>query len=157
MIEFNGEICGACKTFLLKEQIKFQTLASLIAVALFFIPVILLSVFWRSDALIIFIPFVLLVIFSLIPPSKSSQKKFVPKRIYLDLTEETIIREHEEGEEFRMISSVKKVVDYGEWYYFIFNYEDRDPYFICQKELLTIGTIKEFEELFDGKIERRVN
>ena len=55
-------------------------------------------------------------------------------------------------ERFRMLNSVKEILDYGEWYYFIFNYEDRDPYFVCQKDLLTQGTLEEFEALFEGKI-----
>ena len=54
-----------------------------------------------------------------------------------------------------MIDSVKRVVDYGEWYDFVFYYSDRDLYFVCQKSLLTKGTLEEFEALFEGKIVRK--
>ena len=47
------------------------------------------------------------------------------------------------------------IIDYGEWYYVKFNLGDRDPYFVCQKDLLKNGTIEEFEALFEGKIERK--
>ena len=55
-----------------------------------------------------------------------------------------------------MIDSVDTVIDYGDWYHLLFNFEDRDTYFVCQKNLLTKGTLEEFEALFDGKIERRL-
>ena len=51
-----------------------------------------------------------------------------------------------------MISSICQIVDYGEWYYLVFDYGDKDLYFVCQKDLLTGGTIEEFENIFEGKI-----
>ena len=79
----------------------------------------------------------------------------MPKRVYVDTEEESIVHECEKMERFHMLYSVERVLDYGEWYYFIFNYANRDLYFVCQKSLLTNGTLEEFEELFEGKIERR--
>ena len=77
----------------------------------------------------------------------------MPICVFVNLEEETIVRQCENGNEaFHMISTIKSVEDYGEWYYFIFNYADRDPYFICQKSLLSKGTIEKFEELFADKI-----
>ena len=152
MIEFKGEITGRCKKFLMAKQIKIQTTATSITIALFLIPLILVAYYWNVIALIFLIPLALLLVFSLMPPGKNAQKLFIPKRVYIDTTEETIVNECEKMERFRMLNSVKEILDYGEWYYFIFNYEDRDPYFICQKDLLTQGTLEEFEALFEGKI-----
>lgn len=53
-----------------------------------------------------------------------------------------------------MLSAVKCVKDYGEWYHFEFNFSDRDMYFVCQKSLLTEGSIEEFESLFADKLMR---
>ena len=55
-----------------------------------------------------------------------------------------------------MIDDVKKIIDYGEFYDFVFTFSARDIYFVCQKDLLVCGTIEEFESLFEGKIERRI-
>lgn len=155
MIEFKGELTGECRKFLLKKQVKIQAIASIITATIFMIPTILAAIFWKPIALIFLIPLGLLVIFSLVTPSKSDQKIFMPKRVYVDTEEESIVHECEKMERFHMLYSVERVLDYGEWYYFIFNYANRDLYFVCQKSLLTNGTLEEFEELFEGKIERR--
>ncbi|MBQ7362821.1 MAG: hypothetical protein IJW48_00050 [Clostridia bacterium] len=155
MIDFNGEINGDCKRFLLKKQIKIQVKVSLIVAILFAVPIILTSVFWKTIALLMFLPFAFAIVFSALPPSRGSQRIFVPQRVYIDTEEQTIVHKCAKLERFHMLSSVKAVIDYGEWYYFIFEFEDRDPYFVCQKSLLTEGTLEEFEALFEGKIERQ--
>jgi len=50
---------------------------------------------------------------------------------------------------------VKKVYDYGEFYFISFYFGKISCYFICQKSLLTQGTIEDFEKLFDGKIVKK--
>ena len=155
MIEFKGEPTGECRKFLLKKQVKIQATGSIVSATIFTIPTIATAILWKPIALLFLIPLGLLVIFSLITPAKSSQKNFMPKRVYIDLEEESIVHECEKMERFHMLHSVEKVLDYCEWYYFVFNYENRDPYFVCQKSLLSSGSIEEFEALFEGKIERR--
>ena len=155
MIEFKGNLTAESKRFLLRKQIKMQILSSSIAISLFLLPIIFSAIFLNIMLLWLVLPLVLLAVFSLFKTSKSSQKTFMPTRIYLDLEEETILQECEKAERFHILSSVKSVIDYGDWYYLVFNYEDRDPYFVCQKDLLTQGTLEEFEALFEGKIVKK--
>ena len=59
------------------------------------------------------------------------------------------------GKEFqhtRKINRVKMVKDYGEWYEIIFSKKFFRGYFVCQKDLITRGSIREFEKLFESKI-----
>ena len=67
----------------------------------------------------------------------------------------------------KKIEDVKKIVDYGEFYYIsyyfpekwvniIFYFPHKLSCCICQKDLIVEGTIEEFEELFEGKIERKI-
>ena len=86
---------------------------------------------------------------------KGEEKKITPKRIYIDTEEKTIVLECNAQERFHVINSVEKVLDYGDWYHFVFKFEDRDPYFICQKNLLAQRSLAEFEALFAGKLEKR--
>ena len=51
------------------------------------------------------------------------------------------------------IKKIKKVLDYEDCYYVI--YGDMNNSIVCQKDLLTEGTIEEFEALFQGKIIRK--
>lgn len=155
MIEFKGELSGNAKKFILKNQVQIQSKSSIATSIIFSVPVIALAYYVHIAVLLFFIPLALLILFSILPPGKSSQKIFVPQRIFIDKTEGTIVHQCEKIERFHMISSVESVIDYGDWYYFIFGVGDRDPYFVCQKDLLTKGTLSEFEELFEGKIERR--
>lgn len=53
------------------------------------------------------------------------------------------------------ISKVKKVIDYGCFYAIIFNMGDITNAFICEKQLLIKGTLKDFEELFKDKLESK--
>ena len=55
----------------------------------------------------------------------------------------------------KSLSRVKKVIDAGEWYYVIFRFGDIGNSWICQKNLLTQGTIEDFEKLFENKIVRK--
>jgi len=53
------------------------------------------------------------------------------------------------------ISEVVKVRDYGHAYYLRFKKQPDAKWWICQKDLLTEGSIEEFEALFEGKIIRK--
>ena len=154
MIEFSGKLTGNAKEYLLKKQVAVETLVCLIVFVLFGIPTIIVGIYASVYAFAFFIPLALMLIFAMKKPSEKDQKIFMPTRIYIDLEEETIVHECEKMERFHMISDVKKVVDFGEWYHIFFVYESRDLYFVCQKDLLTKGTIEEFEALFEEKITR---
>ena len=54
------------------------------------------------------------------------------------------------------ICAIKKVKDFGDYYAMTLPgmCVIISGYFICEKDLLTNGTIEQFEELFDGKIVR---
>lgn len=154
MIEFKGNIDGDCKRFLLKRHVKSTTICMLIVATFFAIPVILTAIFWKPIALLFLIPLFCLVIAATLTPNKKEQKMLLPKRLYIDMEEEAIVAEFEKTERFHMLYSVNKVLDYGEWYYFVFNYENRDESFICQKNLITQGTLEVFEKLFVDKLEK---
>lgn len=69
----------------------------------------------------------------------------------------TQISNHQNGaiQSFKT-SQVKKVIDYGRYYYLFLYKFDPSKGIVCQKSLLINGTIEEFEELFEGKIVRRI-
>lgn len=50
---------------------------------------------------------------------------------------------------------VKKVLDYGEFYYIMVNRFDFVNGVFCQKNLITEGTIEEFEAIFKDKLVRK--
>ncbi len=69
----------------------------------------------------------------------------------------TVVSNHQNGAtQSYNISRIKKVVDYGKYYYLFLHKFDASNGIICQKNSLVDGTIEEFEELFKGKIIHKV-
>lgn len=158
LIEFKGALTGASKRHIIKKQMNMQLLAAAFVSVMFGVPSIIamLSNASRFLASMFLLAILIYDLFSILPPGKTGQRIFMPKRIFLNLDEGTIVHECEKMERFHMIDDVKKIIDYGEFYDFVFTFSARDIYFICQKDLLVCGTIEEFESLFEGKIERRI-
>ncbi len=103
---------------------------------------------------IILVPvFILAIIASFTVPKnkkKSESTKELPYKITID--EEQIIYESPTKSEKIKIQSVKKVVDYGEFFYITF--DKAENVFVCQKDLLIEGDLKTFEALFSDKLHR---
>ena len=154
IIDFNGELTGKSRVFLLKRQCKLQLLISFVLFVIFAPLIIVLAFSWYKPILWFLLTFVFLFIMSVLPPSKQSRHTFMPKRVYIDLDDEVIVCNREKSEVFRSFDAVKKVIDYGECYYFKFYFPNKDQYFLCQKNLLVQGTLEKFEELFSEKIEK---
>ncbi len=160
MIEFKGEQTGACKRFLFKKYAKVQMITMLALAAFWAIPAIFLSTLDAAAANLLsnllFIAVAVQAILAFIPFGKFDRSLVLSKRIYIDLEEGAIVRETHKSEEFRMLSAVERVLDYGAWYVMLFDIGNGARCYACQKDLLTQGTLEEFEALFEGKIERMI-
>lgn len=156
MIEFCGELSSECKQYMIKNETKNAFIGALIVSVLFSIIIIILAFLWEWIAILFIIIPILLVIFQIIPHTKKSLSLMigliVPKK--LNISEGLIDIECERQSEIRSMSNVKKVLDLGEWYHIQF-YFPKSAHFVCQKDLITKGTIEEFEKLFEGKIVRK--
>ena len=157
MIVFDGELTGKCKKFVLR---KFSNLAGLICIITFSLVSFLvfgiaktfgMSIIWIYIAFAV----VATLLTFLLPPYKQDQKTFMPQKVYVDLKDEMLVCKCEQKEQIHSIDSVYRVIDYGEWYHFKFNFGERDRFFVCQKNLLTEGSIEEFEALFEDVLIRK--
>lgn len=156
MIEFNGYLTGTSQKFFCKQIIKLQQ--KIILFTLIPIFVILIIVFYLMFDVIALYPEVIIseIILSalalLLPniQTKKEKEKITPQRVYID--GDMIVSKSNAAADTRFMKDVKEVRDYGEFYYFVFKaYSYR---FVCQKDLLSQGTIEEFETLFAGKIKK---
>lgn len=144
MIEFKGKVTSkdAIKTqgWMLKTPI---IIFSVIALLIMFI---LLGSQWFFRTLIIaMMPIVVIGI--IIIPNKLIA--FLPDKLTIDTNERTVVSEVKGlGEVFKMLDDVTEVEDCGEYYAFHFGNRISGLGFIAQKDLITKGTIKEFEEIF---------
>ncbi len=152
MIEFNGLLTGAAEKYfvnrgIIRMQIAFLCSALLvypvmikyaIHIQLWIIPQICLA----SVVPMIFLPYL----------CKIDKKKTLPKR--MRIYDDVMVSTSERASDCQNLNDVKEVRDYGEFYSILFP-QGKSVMFVCQKDLLTQGTLEEFEALFEGKIVRK--
>ena len=95
---------------------------------------------------------VLLLLMARIPKSKREREAITPNRIYTE--QGKIVCVAQRYTERRNIADVKCVRDFGEFYELVFPFGKVSEKFICQKDLLTKGTLEKFEALFGDRIIR---
>lgn len=156
MIEFYGKITGECRQYIMKREAIVACVAFTVAAVLVSIPIVILSVtydpliwiamsFPAVTAVCGFIP-LLLKDYGL-----SDAKLIFPIKISVDEDGE-MLSENNRFHEYRHVSQVKKVLDMGEFYVLYFYWRHRTFRYVCQKNLLTKGTLEEFEALFKEKL-----
>lgn len=153
MIEFTGYLSGEAEKHFWKKNKAFGIKIFLAAVIIVF-PMVLYLTFQLQHyiaigiygiALIVTVPLMLIN-----PQSKKDKKSLTPNRIFTD--GESITCVTEKFTETRYIEDAKLVYDYGDFYEFVFPFGKVSHNFICQKSLLTSGTLEAFEKLFEHKM-----
>ena len=153
MIEFSGYLSGEAEKHFWKKSKAFGMKLFLAAVIIVF-PIVLHWTLQLQHYIalgiygIALVAGVLLILLN--PQSKKDKKALTPNRIFTD--GETITCVTEKFTETKFIGDEKLVLDYGEFYELVFPFGKVSHNFICQKSLLTSGTLEEFEKLFEGKI-----
>ena len=152
MIEFNGYLTGSAEKHFFRKR-KTLTRNLMFCSLLLLLPAITAFSFYLNLHILFKIYVVIVMVLSLflaIPQSKKIKREITPKRIFID--GESIVCVSDKGTESRLISDVKKVTDFGEFYELTFPFGKVSANFICQKNLLTKDSLEEFEALFEGKI-----
>lgn len=156
MIEFNGYLTGTALKCLHKRYFNvsiifapFMYLSAMIVMTFIFFNVVELWVIISTIVPFYFIVCILIPLLAI----KANKNKIVPQRISMNGDMILCITDVH-GVDNRRIEQIKEVRDYDEYYNIIFKGLDVFPHFICQKNLLTKGSIDEFEALFEGKIKK---
>ena len=152
MIEFSGYINGVAEQYFHNKGRKLGNSILLIPLLLFLPGVVVTAIrmqFWQMIVgyclIITIIP-----LLTLIPKSKKERLSITPKKIFTE--DDCIICIADKYTESRIISDAKQLRDFGEFYEIVFRFGKISDKFICQKNLLSKGTLEEFEKLFSGKI-----
>ena len=152
MIEFNGYISGNAE----KQFVKSEFLMLLTAFWFFPIGLLVLSIayaintgFWLIAQIFIgehiFIPIAIVIVLS-----KRGRKKMLTKKVIIHDGLITAITDQQPVTQ--NISDVKQVNEYADYYKINFRFGRICNIFICQKDLITKGTLEEFDELFADKL-----
>ena len=144
MIEFKGEISETCKKYALRQALLFAIILIILELTVVGIPFILMGIylnFWLMYIAwaVIGVPLTLYVIIH-------NEGYYYPISITIENKE--ICLEAEKWCTTRKLEDVKKVKDLGEFYHIVFYFPNKLSDCLCQKNLITQGTIEEFEQLF---------
>lgn len=153
MIEFKGNLSEEAKRFILKNENYTSAVVTIIVALVLSILTIFVALVTYKIVMMFIIVWILMAILGCIPYKKTVYQ-LVPDSILIE--DEMIYLNNKSSGETRKISEVKKIIDMGDWYYFIFYFPHKKLLFLCQKDLLIEGSLEEFERLFDGKIVRQV-
>lgn len=146
MIEFRGEISEKSRHYIVKKESQHAMIGMGIVSGVACVPIVILAITWHWVIAIAIPALVLAVILAGVPVKKNNHSLIIPEKVIID--NDIIISESTKFHFERMVSQVKKVVDMGDWYHIYFCYRYRNPRFICQKDLITQGSIEEFEKMF---------
>lgn len=154
MIEFTGYLTGSSLKHLQKSN--FKIMCGVVTIAFIICSVFMACIFGLEGwGLVILLLTPVYLIFCVLFPYLfiKFNKKYIPKKITIN--NDTILCITDEiGADCRKIEQIKEVRDYGEYYVVICKGLNTPPHFICQKDLLSHGSIDEFEAMFAGKIKR---
>ena len=150
MIVFDGHIGSAAKKCRRSRERKMGLVLCLCGM-LGIIPMMLFisrvfpafNIWYLYGAVVLVLPLMILI------PSSSD---YLPKRIVLD--DDHITSYSEKLIDTKYIEDVKEVRDHGTFYELVFPRGNISHQYFCQKDLLTQGTLEEFEAMFEGKISR---
>ena len=153
MIEFTGYITGKAEKRFVQKSRRIGLIFSSFAI-LFALPIaFLIGKFVLHDDAFIYAMLAGLSCIPLIcfiPKGKKEHLSMLPKRIYT--RDNHIVCVADKYTDSKLISDVTKVLDHGEFYELCFPFGKISEKFICQKSLLSKGSLDAFERLFKGKI-----
>lgn len=161
MIEFKGKLSGAAEQQYMSKNARSEQI-TLLAILVLSIPTTLwigLGVFatplFELRWLLIVYSILLMLIYLMpkLPGNAKGKREYMPNRIYAE--EDYIVLVSDKHTDSKRIEHVKVVYDCGDYYdiRFPFGHYTSVP-LICQKDLLTKGSLEEFEALFEDKIIR---
>lgn len=164
MIEFNGYLTGAALKYFYKRYTKFLQVFMAVPLLIGY-PILAFLLADKTKPWVSIIVFILVTVNFVFLPHlfmkidkklmKSDKRTCVPKQIFIK--NNIIVCISNQVTENQQIEVVKEVQDYGEYYALKFTVLGFfSPNFVCQKNLLTKGSLEDFEALFEGKIVKKV-
>ena len=155
MIEFRCSYKEEEIDFLLKCDKKARRIMFAIIFAVFLgITIILAEAINRI--LYLFVIVDVFVAFMICGTNRQVVKKSMAKKIIIEDNKD-VWMEAEIGDTYHHFDDVKEILDLGYAYYFKFYGKPGHCFFLCQKDLITQGTIEEFEEIFADLIVRKID
>ncbi len=162
MIVFSGKITNEIQTKIMKLRNTQIMILGLIIAAIIFPCLVAVCILTESENELLKYSILLLlmiIVFIGVGIPISKKKLCFEWDFYIRFENAVITIEfmHQNGAvQRKCVSNVKKVIDFGEYFYLYFSRWDASNGLVCQKDLIIEGTIEDFEKLFEGKIKRKL-
>ncbi|MDE7405873.1 MAG: hypothetical protein K2M89_03245 [Clostridiales bacterium] len=156
MITFSGEVSDNAKLYKKKVGANAFMIGACIFSVIFCIPVLLFCIYCDWLAAMFFAPFAVIVIAGIVYRFAPTNISKVQAPFKVEIMPDIMLCTGKTFEHARYYDDVKKVIDCGEWYHMVFYMGQKNYDYICQKDLITEGTIEEFEEYFKDKLVRKL-
>lgn len=153
MVQFNGQPSFEVQKHIYKKTRRMLYIAFSVAWGILLFPIASFAISHNMTSFLYvylpMLPVLYLIVFACRP---SKKKPMLPGKLTID--NEYIEYKSKQATICRNISDVKVVRDYGDFYDIISYFGKGSDFFVCQKSLLSCGTLKEFERFFKGKLVR---
>ena len=155
MIEFNGYITGVSEKHFSKRSRAFVQNLFIVFLLLVLPTVVVIAIKTHESTVpLVYVSFSALSLLAIrLPKSKKERQKMNPKKITIQ--DGVMIAINGYGPDSKLVSDVKEVRDYGEFYEIVFPFGKMSTNFICQKDLLVKGSLEKFEKIFKDKLVRK--
>ena len=153
MIVFNGQITGKAEQHYWQLQANLGT-TLLLAAALMCSPIVL--IFWSTPAYFLVVAVAYVLVACTLPfmpqllKKAFANPKYLPILITID--RDSLVCQTSQITESRTLQDVKYVKQYDEFYTLHFVMGKISINYVCQKSLLSNGSLEEFEALFQDKM-----
>lgn len=152
MIVFNGEASDKAKLYYKIKGANALVIGACIFSVIWCVPVLLICIYYDWIVALFFAPFAFVVIASIVYRFAPTDLNKIQTPVKVEIMPDVMISTGKIFEYARYYDDVKKVIDYGEWYHIVFYWPHKCWSYLCQKDLITEGTIEEFEEYFKDKL-----
>ncbi len=153
MIEFKGELSDECKAFILHNRRIICLWLGLFITTPIMVVIIILTIKLHILFLLLTPCCVGIIISYLAKPKGKALDDLLNCRVRI--YEENLILERIKGYWELKFDDITKIIDYGNFYKICFCFPHSGALYPCQKNLITQGSIEEFENLFEGLIVKR--
>ena len=153
MIEFKGQLSFEVQKHIYKKTRRMLHIVFLVAWLVLLFPIAFFTI-GHNMTLFLYGYLAMLPVLHLIVLACQPSRKKPMLSGKLTIDNEHIEYESKQATVYRSTCDVKIVRDYGDFYDIISYFGKGSDFFVCQKSLLSYGTLGDFEKLFSGKIVR---
>ena len=154
MIEFKGKLSNECKSFIVHNHQLVHTGIAIFGTAPFIVISSIMAAQVHFSFLIFTLGLVCVIIAAyFVKPKGEPLENLLTYRIRI--IDKSVIMDGTKSYREYKIEDVTKVIDFGNFYEIVFSFPYISFLRVCQKNLITQGSIEEFENLFEGLIVKR--